>query len=242
MKGIPPEIDALMWQLAENDNPVAQAEFESRHARFGPELTRRIRMVGELRQAGKTVVHRPTFTPRPARVAPASRWAIGAAAGLAFIAFAAVVFVATTSGQKPSEPRPTVTHQKTDPSVPKNDEVIVPEKNLPKQPVVRGGDPPQEEPKPENVSDYSKPRDIRIEDTQLTAAITLVAQGSGLEVTLAPGFQDRRVSLDYRGLSAIEILTAMGEQYGFTVFQESEGHLLVVPARADDDSSRRIGP
>jgi hypothetical protein len=99
-----------------------------------------------------------------------------------------------------------------------------------------------QEPKPEKPADYTKPRDVRIEDTDLTTAITLVAQGSGLQVTVAPGFKDRRVSLDYRGLSAFDILRAMGEQYGFTVFQESEDHVLVVPARSEDTSSRRVGP
>ncbi|RYG24902.1 hypothetical protein EON82_09120 [bacterium] len=237
MKGIPPEIDALMWQIAENGNPVAQAEFEARHARFGPELTRRIRMVGELRQAGKAVVHRPTFTPRPARVAPAPKWAIGAAAGLAVVAIAAVVFVSTTSGPKPSprvQPNPVIKWSpKVAPPAPNPE---VPNPTPIEEPPI-----PIKEPKPEVVKDYSKPRDVRIEDTQLIAAITLVAQGSGLQVTVAPGFKDQRVSLDYRGLSALDILQAMGEQYGFTVFQESEGHLLVVPARSDEDSPRRVG-
>lgn len=243
MKGIPPEVDALMWQLAETGNPVAQAEFESRHARYGPELTRRIRMVGELRQAGKTVVHRPTFTPRPAKVAPASRWAVGAAAGLAVIAFAAVVFVTTTSREKAIAPAPNpVAYPSPTPPPLRSTVPPAPDEKVPDKPSLNDGEVSPVDPSPEKPKDYSKPRDIRIEDTQLTAAITLVAQGSGLEVTLAPGFKDRRVSLDYRGLSAIEILTAMGEQYGFTVFQESEGHLLAVPARAEEDSSRRIGP
>ena len=242
MKGIPPEIDALMWQLAENGNPVAQAEFEARHTRFGPELTRRIRMVGELRQAGKAVTPRPTFTPRPARVVPPSQWAVGAAIGLAVVAVAAVTFVATTSGAKPSvpTPKPQVVHE--GPVAPSPTSKPSPETSPPKDPVTSNEDRQPDDPKPEKASDFMKPRDIRLEDTSLTAAITLVAQGSGLEVTLAPGFQDRRVSLDYRGQSAIEILREMGEQYGFTIFQESEGHLLAVPARSDETSSRHIGP
>jgi hypothetical protein len=242
MKGIPPEIDALMWQLAENGNPVAQAEFEARHTRYGPELTRRIRMVGELRQAGKAVTARPTFTPRPARVVPPSRWAVGAAVGLAVVAVAAVTFVATTSGEKPSvsAPKPQVVHQ--EPTTPSQAQKPNPVTSPPKDLVTSNEDRQPEEPNPENASDYLKPRDIHLEDASLTAAITLVAEKSGLEVTLAPGFKDRRVSLDYRGQNAIEILREMGEQYGFTIFQESEGHLLAVPARSDETSLRRVGP
>lgn len=239
MKGIPPEIDALMWSLAEEGGPVAQAEFEARHTRYGPELTRRIRMVAELRQAGKSVVHRPTFTPRPVRVAPAPRWAVASVIGLAVIAFGAVTYVAVSSSEKPKAP---VVHNTPKAPVetptPQSEEKPQPTFTPPfHDPIVDNV--PKDTPKP--VPDYMKPRDIKIEQTSLTEAISLVAQGSGLQVTVAPGFEDRQVTLDYRGLNAIDTLQAMGEQYGFTVLQEEEGHVLVVPARSAPEPARRVG-
>ncbi len=239
MKGIPPEIDALMWSLAEEGGPVAQAEFEARHARYGPELTRRIRMVAELRQAGKSPVHRPTFTPRPVRVAPAPRWAIASVVGLAVLAFGAVTYVAVSSGEKP-KPATVQNSPKApieNPSPPSEDKPAPTFTPPFHDPIVNNA--PKDDSKP--VPDYLKPRDIKIEQTSLTAAIELVAQGSGLKVTVAPGFEDRQVTLDYRGLNAIDTLHAMGDQYGFTVLQEEEGHVLVVPARATTEPSRRVG-
>lgn len=242
MKGIPPEIDALMWRLAEEGGPVAQAEFEARHARYGPELTRRIRMVAELRQAGKTVpVHRPTFTPRPVRVAPTPRWAVFGSVALAVVAVGAISYVAASAGEKPKAP---VVQQNPPTPEPSNPAPVNETPKLPiepKTPVVVDNTPvetPDEKPTP----DYLKPRDVKIADTNLTAAIMLVGQGAGLQVTVAPGFEDRKVSLDYRGLNAIDTLHAMGEQYGFSVLQEEEGHILVVPARPDQPPARRAGP
>jgi len=237
VKGIPPEIDALMWSLAEEGGPVAQAEFEARHARYGPELTRRIRMVAELRQAGKSPVHRPTFTPRPVKVAPTPRWAVVSVVGLAVVAFGAVTYVAVSSGEKPKTVIQQDPPQKT-PEPPKPQTTYTPPFH---DPIVNNIPPEVPQDPPKKVPAYMKPRDIKIEQTSLTTAIALVAQGSGLQVTVAPGFEDRQVTLDYRGLNAIDTLHAMGEQYGFTVLQEEEGHVLVVPARPAQEPTRRIG-
>ena len=234
MKGIPPEIDALMWQLAEGGGPVAQAEFETRHTRYGPELSRRIRMVAELRQAGKTVHHRPTFCPRPTRVSPAPRWAVGSVVGMAALAVGAVAYV-SFSGEKPRPvPLPTVPHIETRPVETPSPVVVSPPKAVPAPDIVRNT---------EKTPKYLLPRDVQIADTNLTTAIQLVAAGGGLRATLAPGFEDQRVSLDYRGsgLNTIDTLKAMGEQYGFSVLEEEDGAVLVVPVR-ESTTERRIGP
>lgn len=239
MKGIPPEIDTLMWRLAEEGGPVAQAEFESRHTRYAPELSRRIKMVAELREAGKAVRHRPTFTPRPVRSAPTPRWAVGAVVGMAVFAVGAVAYVAASADEHATKPVPPPNVNVAPPTLPapiivqKPDEAPVPKI----EPVV----PPTNDSGPVATQNDNKPHDVQIKDTSLTAAIALVAAGGGLKVDVAPGFRDQNVTLDYRGLTAIETLKAMGEQYGFTVFEQEEGHLLVVPAR-ETTPDRRIGP
>ncbi len=238
MKGIPPEIDALLWQLAEEGGSAARAEFETRHARYGPELARRIRMVAELKEAGRLVAHRPAFTPRPPRTVPMPRWAVGGALGLGVLAIGAVAYVVASSGERLAAPPvppsvatqpvsqpPRVVYQK-DPDEPK--------------PTIKPQE-PKDEPKPTVTPKYLVARDVRIADTSLTSAIELVAAGGGLEVTVAPGFKDKKVSLDYRGLNTIDTLKAMGEENGFTVLEEQEGHVLVVPAR-DEASIRPLGP
>lgn len=241
MKGVPPEIDALLWRLAEDGSATARAEFELRHARYGPELTRRIQMVAELRQAGRTMARRPAFTPRPTRTMPPPRWAVGSALGLGVLAIGAVAYVIASPSERAS-PTPSVKPQtvvgppKTVlPSPPIDSTAIEPKETPPQTEVAT------EEPKPNQTPKYRMPRDTHISDTALTSAIQLVAAGGGLDVTVAPGFEDRKVSFDYTGLDTVDTLKAMGNEYGFTVLEEQEGHFLVVPAR-EQPSLRRNGP
>ena len=239
MKGVPPEIDTLLWRLAEDGSPVAREEFETRHARYGPELSRRIKMVEELRAAGKTAARRPAFTPRPLRASPPSVWTIGSAMALTVFAVGAIAYVVASGGERPQKvgiERP--------PSVPPR-VAQIPERPVsntrkevpsPESPPIAQNTPPSG-PQP----DYLTPRDVRIAGTNLATAIQLVAQGGGLRVTVAPGFEDRRVTLDYRGLNTVETLKAMGEEYGFSVLDEEEGHILVIPVRQNGQSAPRIG-
>ena len=235
MKEVPPEIDALMWSLAENGGPLAIEEFETRHTRYGPELARRIRMVAELREAGRATSRRPAFTPRTPRVTPASHGAVAAAAGLAILAVGVVAYVVASGGARtptasvaaPPSPIP-ISRVTPTPTPP-------PRRNEPKSsPAPEAARPPEPTP------DYLTPRDVRIEDTALTAAIRLVAAGGGLRVTVAPGFEDRQVTLDYRGLNTVDTLKAMGDEYGFSVMEEEDGHVLVLPTR-DSSATPRIG-
>ncbi len=235
MKGVPPEIDDLMWRLAEENSPVAQAEFESRHARYGPELTRRIRMVAQLREAGKPVTHRPAFTPRPSRVAPVSGGAIFAAVSLAVLAAGAVAYVVASGGEPPRVAvEPSIRPQPATVAAPPLKDATPPANEEPKPLPI-----PEEAIKPEPQPTYEKPHDVRIEDTALTTAIDLVAKGGGLQVTIAPGFADRKVTLDYRGLTPVDTLKAMGQEYSFTVVEEEEGKVLVIPVR-EAATDRRI--
>lgn len=236
MKGIPPEIDALLWQLAEEGGPLAREEFERRHARYGPELARRVLMVTELRQAGKVVAHRPKFTPRPARVTSVPRWASIGAGGLAIVAIGTIAYVVAAPAERPAAIAPVpirVPRIETAPA--KVPPTVV--KQTPQDPV----ETPVEEP-PSMVASYLRPREVQMADTSLTTAISLVAAGGGLKVTVAPGFEDRKVTFDYRGsgLNTIQVLRTMGEQFGFSVLDEEEGSVLVIPAR-EALSDRRVG-
>ena len=234
MREIPPELDSLMWRLAEEGGPTARAEFEARHVRYGPELSRRVAMVAELRQAGRTVSPRPTFTPRPIRQTPF--WTMAAAIGLAVVAVGAVAFVVSSEG--PKREKPLVKEELPKQTTP----VVVPPSQRPlPTPEPMATTPSIRNPKPERVAPYNVARDVRISDTSLTAAIDLVAAGGGLKVTVAPGFEERRVSLDYRGLDTVATLRAMGEEYGFSVIEEEEGNVLVVPVRQTDEPTRSIG-
>ena len=238
MKGIPPEIDDLLWRLAEDGGPAARAEFETRHARYGPELSRRVRMVAELRQAGRALVHRPSFTPRPKKVAATPRWAVGAAIGTGTLALGAVVYVLASSGERPTMPPPPPV-VRTSPAPPPSPAPVALGSEEPKRPSTPA--PPVETEPATPTPKYLVPREVRVADTSLVAAIQLVAAGGGLQATIAPGFEDRKVTHDYRGLNTLDALRAMGQEDGFTVLEEQEGHVLIVPVR-DETSVRRVGP
>ena len=239
MKGVPAEIDSLMWRLAEEGGPAARAEFESRHVRYAPELARRVAMVNELRQAGRTASPRPTFTPRPVRRVPPPAWAIGAVVGLVAIAVGAVAFVAASRPSGAST-APVVVQTPREPDA---TEVVTPpqERSLPR-PEPMPIEPPQRVVEKPKDAPYETPRDVRIDSTDLAMAIELVAAGGGLKVTVAPGLENRKVSFEYTGLNTIDALQAMGEEFGFSVLEEGEGAVLVVPARPTKDPTRRVGP
>lgn len=239
MKGIPPEIDALLWRLAEDGGPTARAEFEARHTRYGPELERRIRMVAELRQAGKTPTRRPAFTPRPVRTVPAPRWAIGGAVGMSVLAVGAVAYVLASGGERPEPPKSV---SPVPPRTVQAAPATAPPSATPEKPTeIVQKEEPKDESKPAETPKYLLPREVKITDTSLTRAIQLVAASGGLQVTVAPGFEDRKVTFDYPGLNTIETLKAMGNEFDFTVLEEQEGHVLVVPAR-EQPTNRRTGP
>lgn len=71
---------------------------------------------------------------------------------------------------------------------------------------------------------------IRMEQADLEDAVRLVCASAGLEAQIAPGMPQFKINLEYRETPALEILREMGANFGFSVFEQGQGVVLIVPA------------
>lgn len=258
MSRIPPELDRLMWTLAEESNDRAIEEFVARFPAHRAELMHRTSMVRGLRGAKAGLVRKdvPRFAPQPNLPSQTTRPLAFATAVLVLAAFGLASYAWISAKESRSSVTPVAENRRVDaPLVVPNPESFVKRSNGLPNPIVRdnvigtnplpspGGQPiapPSGPQAPEPA--YLKPKDVTISDTALQTAIALVTDGSGLRVEFAPGFPDQEVSLSYVGKDTVEILRDLSQKYGFTIFDEGEGRVLLVPAVEPAGPSRRAGP
>lgn len=224
MKRLPPEVDRLMWTLAEEGSDRAFSEFEARYPEHRAELGRRIAMLRGLKGQRASTRSRstvPAFVPREPRPA-VRRWAVPVALGLAGLAAASFFGTrALLAAPEPVRPRldrpstPAVVRQ--DPPKPPT---VVPEiKEVPTPPEV--------------LEPYHRPVSLDIKRAKLIDAIHVVAATGKLEVEIAPGLANPDVELRYDQMSVIDILRDLGRQYAFTAFDQGDGKILIIPAVDD---------
>jgi len=228
---IPQHMDDLMWLIADQPDPAAIESFERRYPELRSELLKRINMVHEMKGAKGMEVPVPAFQPTIAAGSLRRRvWPVVlASSALACLALASfwVTDRLLHGGDLPgvnTAKRPAVgkfepEKESTTVKLPAEAEVI------PAPPTVE---------KPANV-EFSKPENSRItvklKDVPLSMAISVIASESGLHIELAPGFPDTSVTIDFSGQPAIQVLEAMGVEYGFTPLSQEAGSVLLVPAK-----------
>ncbi len=241
MKKIPPELDSLMWTLAENGNDRAIEEFGLRHPQFRTELLHRMNMVKGLRGAKSKVAEPekviPRFIPKENRAIP--RIQLYVVGGLLLAAVGALAFVTTTLLTPPphvvvqpivSQPPHTIVEQA--PVVPQNVPVEPP---LKLKPIEEQSSQPDLE---------SKPGDVKIDHAPLLAVLDLIGQTCGVDVAPAPGMPNPDVFVNYKGMTAMEMLKDLGTKYGFTPLDQHDGSIIVVPAVDQGPSAfpNNLGP
>lgn len=251
MKGVPPEVDRLMWAVAEAASPESIEEFCGRHPGHRAELMRRVNMVQSLRNQVKSPVPRyaeaPRFVPTEPVPAPNPR-------GLFLAGALGIAAIATASYTAYSAFHPA--HRPVQPAVVKPVDL-----GPPQLPVVRETPPvaptsppvvPRAEPNEVATAEpaYTLPKDeISVKDADLTDALTLISAGTGMKVVIGPGFVNQKVSVDYRGMSPLDAIQAMAKEYAFSVFDEGNGTFLILPVpdngpgpSSGRPATRRIGP
>ncbi len=233
MRGVPPEVDQLMWAVSENPDPGAIAEFGERYPQLRAELMHRVNMVRSLRNEVKPGLQRrqelPRFQPREVASMPNPRGLV-LAGGLALAALAAASYTAY-SMLKPAPHRAPIS------LLPREDQ-----SQAPIVPPVRYQNPPTVSPPPkeairqperavevDKVPAYLRPRDVAVKDENLTTALAMITEGTGIKLVIGPGFVDQKVSVDYRSKTTAEILKDLADQYAFSVFDEGNGTYLVLP-------------
>jgi hypothetical protein len=236
---ISPEVDQLMWIVAEGGDSKAINDFDSRFPDLRSELAKRLEMVRSLRGAKDGLPRTPRipeFRPRQAelrRVDPRFVWV---AAGLV----AATIGLAAYSGLQGASPRVHVV-EPISTEVPKMPDIVQSDK-LPEptpSPLPTPAPPsPSPTASPAPLPLYDRPQDFAFQNSKLSAVLHLVTHAGGLKLELAPGFVDIEISQSYPDMTPTEVLKALGNEYGFTAFDEGDGTVWVVPARDQTDTKR----
>lgn len=239
MKRLAPEIDRLMWLVAEGRDPRAISEFEQRYPELRMELSNRIAMLSGLRMSGKKVVRRdiPRFRPtvqRPSRQIGRG-WYVLAAAALGAVAFASYSF--TVLNSRPVTKIPTVNSVRVDPPKPPEDSRVVYKRPELVPPITSDGGtaPSSTEQLPNAVTNnpMQKLVTVHADDLPLASALQLVGSSAGLRIELAPGMENDLVFLDYTGVPVSQVLEDLGSRYNFTAFPQENNHVLIIPARRE---------
>lgn len=228
MKGVPRDIDEMMWVIADRPTDEALNDFEVRFPEFRGELGRRLAMVRSLR-AGNPNAPIPVAPKFRAPAAPSVRpiWPYAAAA----VALAALGFAATRSAftSAPEKPKPVVVSQ--------GDAQLPPGSQSPDSirpvPVDNGTNPNPEVPSqklPKPVPTY-KTLNVNLKGAPLGVALEAIAAQAGIQLEVGPGLESIVVDVQYSGLTAPQMFENLGAEHGFTALEQEFGKFLIVPAR-----------
>lgn len=227
MTKLPPEIDRMLWSVAESNDPRAIEEMGDRYPAFRGELAARILMVRSLkgsrpsREAPRLALPQPQASPwfmRPVAL-------VTAGALLASLALATVVTVNSRRAphlpvvkpinvetpfeavKKPIEPEANNDGLNT-PKIKPQDVAPAQETDLPSVAIVT----------------------FETDGMSLKEAIQQIARQGGLTVDFAPGLSSERIAATYTGVTVTEALADLGQNFGFTALPEGEKKILIVPA------------
>ncbi len=229
---LPREIDELMWALAESQDEAALDDFARRYPTYKAEMARRLRALRALRSARPTVpagLFVPSRGGSPQtggrRWVPLLAATVIAGTALAGGAFVALNFVqpevkidpGPEASGKPlkigsqvlAESGITTPLPDTDSAECETDKVAPPKPEEPALPTI--------------VS-------VRVTKIRLTAVIGEIARQGGYTFEIAPGLEDPLIDAEYTGVSAIEALTDLGQNFGFTPFAQTDRSVLIIPA------------
>jgi hypothetical protein len=250
VKGIPPELDRLMWAVAEDGGDQAIHEFVGRYPQHRGELMHRVNMVAglrnQVRQPSQPYRQIPRFEPRePVQTLnPRAVFFVGVL-GLAAIAAASYTAVFALKPVSHPQPPPVIPVVNLNPI--KAPEPVFTSRPAPTQPQDEVSETTPEPPRPGYLRPEAR---IAFKSESLASALQLVTAGSGMKVEIGPGFVDQEISGDYRDMSPLDALQDMAKKYAFTVFDEGNGRFLVLPVAdsapsappAGSHAVKRIGP
>lgn len=239
---IAPDVEKLMWFVAESADPQAVADFESRFPELRYELSKRIDLVRGLK-ASKKIAASPTSIPafRPPvshsqSMAMRWKWSI---VGVALSALAVGSFVVTRQILNPpyATPPTGVVMESPPSTIPPR---VVEENGVKRDPEPgilapdsgqSGVQLPDDE--PVAVPTWLRPQTVKFERLGLANALKAIASQCGLNLVMPPDMPNDEIVLDYQNMNAFEILADMGSRFGFTAFDQGGGQVLIIPARAN---------
>lgn len=228
----PREIEALMWDVAESGNETAIAQFNARYPEFADELEKRRQMVGNLRGSRpRREVER--FVPRQQvrNFGPSRAMVAGVAAVVLFsvtlATYATMQIVNSKRSSAPPVDRPT--------------EIIFNPPTIEAPLSAQGADKDTQPLSADDVQPLTDPSapaqdvfmglvTLESEDISLEAAIKAMGDQVGIEVVVAPGFEDKRIRLSFVRQPLIGVLHELGDFFGFSALKDGPAKVLVIPA------------
>jgi len=242
MKGISPEIDRLLWAVAESGSEQARMEFLQRYPTYQAELEKRASLVSGLKAKRPTpdqVVLRPQFKPRP-EVKPTKRpygnWVAGG------FALAAVVALGYLGARAFSPPAPVTTQalpppiqSQVDPPKVANPVEKSPNDAPQEAPENRKVTPPASDPSSvppinDQMNPWQKSQDVKVASAPLQTVLQMVAIRGGMKLEIAPGMSNPTISYEAHSKNAVDIMKDLGHQYGFTPMLDGENTVIAIPA------------
>lgn len=232
----PREIEVLMWDVAESGNEQAIEQFNARYPEFASELEKRRQMVGTLR--GSRPRREPErFIPRQqVRNFGPSRLAVAGIAAMVLFSvtlatYATMQIVNSKKTEAPPVDNPADIVFNPPDFQPPSREEIMPKDTVPLSP---GDTQPLQEDPPVSQDVFMGLITLQSDDISLEEAIKDMGQQAGIEVTVAPGFQDKRIRLSFVDQPLFAVLTELGEFFGFTPIKDGAAQVLVIPAVSKD--------
>lgn len=226
MNKIPAELDALLWSVVDSGDPQAIEEFGERYPHLRAEAGKRLALVrnfkGSRPSVGVPDRHFAAYPQKQARPSMRFGWAL-AAVGCAALVFASAKVAMDMAN-------------KTEP-LPKVEPIVVQDPLLSKDGVTVDRryiyvDAPKD---PERVNAlggpalYEIPADFGSDGQDIVSTLQILAAKFGIKIEIAPNMPKLEVSVSYAQLTPLEMLRSMGAEYGFTVFEQDKGHVLIVP-------------
>jgi hypothetical protein len=236
---LPPDIDALIWTLAEDGNAIAQDQFRGRYPEYADALDARVTIVKGIKRAKSPAAEArpelPKFSPK-ANVRPMWTLTPGIAAlllvALGFASFTIVYFASLATRQTAETPKKAAGRTVAVNFPPAGQApVSVPEKVLPR--------PQSPTAEPEDPA-YLRPQSVSFKGANLSLALKAIAAQGGLDITIAPGLPEETIDVSYSGVTTIEILQDLGVKYRFTPFDQGDGSVLVIPARDESAVAKKV--
>ncbi|MEZ5162584.1 MAG: hypothetical protein R2688_02320 [Fimbriimonadaceae bacterium] len=197
---IPPEIDSLMWQLAESEDVAALDQFGQKYPDYKVEMTRRLKMVRGLKGAKpeKAAKTRDKFMPSPrVRAYGSPRWvmpvvAIGLLASVVFATVGTMRFMDSVNKKQVAETNEPV--QMPGDQLGQADPNLGPGNSTPSNPENNSVEPPEPQVPPTPFDTHVTVVASRI---RLADALQDIAAQAGVSLEWAPGMPDIEIAVDY---------------------------------------------
>lgn len=246
MRKIAPEVEQLMWTLAEHRDPEAIDEFGQRYPDLRGELGKRLALTTSLKGAREIRTtdiprFRPLALPPPIWTRPAGL----AMAGVALIGLAFGSYYLTSSLSAPpvSEKLPTISQQpasaRQEPEG-RGGPKVLPDGRLPQSGSPQGA-------ASGNVADLPKhlrPQTLSIKAGKFQDVIALLGQYCGLKIEMPdmpPELADSLIEADYQNMVPLAMLQDLGAKHGFSAFYEGGNKILLIPARPSSELNADTG-